>query len=365
MIHRTSRRVAHCSAGLALILLSDRNTIHFRPIRVEAFSSTSPRFHNQHHANHYQHSNSGFSSVHDFVRQGPITPNYVGGFAIYQLSALNWKRHGAISSERTHSLSDRIEPLRSFNNKDNYNDSEDPPLSDYGSSSSEEDEEDYSEQDFKLATASTLVLGQSGVALVAVGLAWIAKTPGFLGLGDHFTLLTMDAWKLGALAVLPLAVWAFALDLIEDSVPALQLVTKATQRSVLNLLGSQFLPITGFLVAIALGVAAGIGEEWLFRGFFQVELLNLFTDNVSNASWLAVVASSLVFGALHTVTPLYAALATLASLYFGFLYVWTDNLAVPMICHSLYDIAALYYAHWTVAKDLTPQQRSDLLRLPL
>jgi len=219
-----------------------------------------------------------------------------------------------------------------------------------------------SEVEFDISTAVALVAGQSLVVLGAVIIAYFVKTP-LLGLGDGFALGQAEAWQWGLVATIPLGILAFVLDGFEESFPALQRVTKATQRSVLTLMGGKFLPITGFATATALGIAAGVGEEWLFRGVLQTELIQrIFTDaNVAPA----VLLSSLVFGALHAVTPLYAILATLASLYFGFLYIWTDNLAVPMICHALYDIGALYYAHWSVAKDLTPQQRKDLLNMPL
>ena len=255
------------------------------------------------------------------------------------------------------------------------NDVEDPsPLIAF-SSSKEDPSYTDSEEEFDWNTVVALVGGQSTVIFLAMALTiWVSKAPGFLGLGENFSLWTMDSWQLGVLAVVPLAFWAFVLDLVEDSVPALQMVTKATQRSVLSLLGAQFLPLTGLVVAIALGIAAGVGEEWLFRGFLQTQLTQFLAgsgsslDNlaVGNVAWIAVLSSSVLFGALHAVTPLYAFLATLASLYFGFLYLWTDqNLAIPMICHAVYDIGALYYAHWTVAYELTPQERRALLREPL
>lgn len=53
-----------------------------------------------------------------------------------------------------------------------------------------------------------------------------------LGLGSEFS-FDIEAIKSGALATLPLFVLAFVLDFVEESVPALQDVTKATQRSVL------------------------------------------------------------------------------------------------------------------------------------
>lgn len=64
----------------------------------------------------------------------------------------------------------------------------------------------------------------------------------------------------------------------------------------------------------------------------------------------AVVVASIIFGALHAVTPLYAFLATLASVYFGLIYLWSGNLAVAIVSHAFYDLCALLYAHWTVSR---------------
>ncbi len=80
----------------------------------------------------------------------------------------------------------------------------------------------------------------------------------------------------------------------------------------------------------------------LFRGVLQSELGERFGDIA------ALTSSAVIFGALHAVTPLYAILAGLASLYFGELYLQYHNLAVPIVCHGLYDVGALMAAHLTV-----------------
>lgn len=53
---------------------------------------------------------------------------------------------------------------------------------------------------------------------------------------------------------LPLGILAVVLDKFEDKIPALQEVTKATQRSVLALLGGKFKPVLGLIISIALGM---------------------------------------------------------------------------------------------------------------
>jgi membrane protease YdiL (CAAX protease family) len=82
-----------------------------------------------------------------------------------------------------------------------------------------------------------------------------------------------------------------------------------------------------------LSAIAGISEEILFRGLLQPWL---------ERSWgmpTGLITSSLLFGLVHAVTPLYAVLATLISLYLGLSldYLGNRNLLTPIIIHGLYD----------------------------
>jgi membrane protease YdiL (CAAX protease family) len=196
-------------------------------------------------------------------------------------------------------------------------------------------------------TTLTLIGGQALLVPVAALLAALIGTPNFgFGPGVSFSTAALEQ---GAFWTIPLCALAVYLDVIEDQYPALQDVTKATQRSVLALLGASFKPLLALATAVALGLAAGFGEEMLFRGIFQYEVANRVGPLVGVAS------ASVVFGLLHFATPLYAALAAIASVYFGLLYLLSDNLAVPIACHTVYDIGALLYAHWTVTQ-LTPDE---------
>ena len=205
---------------------------------------------------------------------------------------------------------------------------------------------------FDVKTTAALVAGQSALVVVAVLFAALLGTSNY-GLGSGFA-LSSRALQSGAIATVPLFVLAFVLDFVEKGVPALQDVSKATQRSVLALLGRRRKPLIALGTALALGAAAGIGEEMLFRGVLQEALATRFGDAI------AVVSSSIVFGLLHAVTPLYAALASLASFFFGFLYLKSSNLAVPIICHGLYDVGALLWAHWTVT-DMSFEEQTDII----
>jgi uncharacterized protein len=203
---------------------------------------------------------------------------------------------------------------------------------------------------FNIQTTISLVGGQSVLVGVAALAAAVVGTPNF-GLGPGFS-LSWDALTYGTLLSLPLGVLAIVLDVVEERVPALQDVTKATQRSVLALLGGKWKPAVAVITALALGIAAGVGEEMLFRGVLQYEL------EARLGGFVAVTVASLIFGALHAVTPLYAFLASLASIYFGWLYTSSGNLTVPITTHAVYDFLALLYCHYEVSKMTTAEQRA-------
>ncbi len=83
-----------------------------------------------------------------------------------------------------------------------------------------------------------------------------------------------------------------------------------------------------------LSMLAGIGEELLFRVFFQ----NVIGD------WLGWVAglliSSLLFGLAHFVSKLYMLMTFLMGLVFGTIYLITDSVLLLMAMHFLYDVCA-------------------------
>ena len=193
---------------------------------------------------------------------------------------------------------------------------------------------------FDISNIPKFVGGQSVLILVAIAAASVLNVPNY-GLGEGFS-INSDAIITGVLGTLPLGLLAVILDKLEPYVKQLQDVTKATQRSVLAILGGKFKPGIALGTSIMLGAAAGIGEEMLFRGVMQGELSLRFGDNI------ALLLSSIVFGLGHAVTPFYALLATLASLFFGSLYISSHNLAVPIVCHGLYDVGALMWAHYNV-----------------
>lgn len=218
-------------------------------------------------------------------------------------------------------------------------------------------DDDDGDSTISLGSIVGLVAGQSSLIVLAVLAAYVLKTPNY-GLGPGMD-ASLSSLGQGVLWTLPLGVVAYLLDRVEENVPALQDVTKATQQITLTVLGPTFRPLLALATSAALGLAAGVGEELLFRGVMQYELGNSrFLVQLPDLAALGI--TSVVFGALHAVTPLYALLAGVASLYFGWLYLAADNLAIPMACHAFYDLVALMYAHWTVTTQMSPKAQQAL-----
>lgn len=87
---------------------------------------------------------------------------------------------------------------------------------------------------------------------------------------------------------------------------------------------------------LILASIAGLSEELLFRGVIQPWL---------ESAWgtaAGLIASNIIFGIAHAVTPLYAVLATLIGIYLSLSldYGGDRNLLIPIIIHGLYDFLA-------------------------
>ncbi len=88
---------------------------------------------------------------------------------------------------------------------------------------------------------------------------------------------------------------------------------------------------TGYFVLAVLIVAVvpGIGEELIFRGFLQ----NIFRKMLKN-DHLAIWLAAFVFSAIHFQFYGFVPRMVLGAL-FGYLYLWTGNLLVPVFAHFL------------------------------
>lgn len=93
----------------------------------------------------------------------------------------------------------------------------------------------------------------------------------------------------------------------------------------------------------AMIVGAAFGEETLFRGF-AFERLRRLVGNGHRATFVIVLLTSLVFGAVHYPEQglTGAQHATIVGLVLGTIFVRTKSLAIPMIAHGAFDLTALW-----------------------
>ncbi len=171
------------------------------------------------------------------------------------------------------------------------------------------------------------VLFEAGLGLVAL---LIGRLSG-LSFGE-FCRFDIDSLQWGIGATIPTIILYFFLRALPWS--CTRRITELVRRVFETEMGS--LPVWKLAI---LAASAGFGEEFLFRGLLQKGLCNFF------GGWeLAVlIAVSIVFGLFHCLSKTYVVLAFLISLYLGALFLWTDNLAVPVIVHSVYDFFVFYH----------------------
>lgn len=169
------------------------------------------------------------------------------------------------------------------------------------------------------------ILFELGLAAVAFGVGAI------FGLNPWDRLHpTLEGVLVGVLGTLPLVLLLVLCD--RDTFPPM--------RRIRNLLNASLLPMLrgrSFLELALIAGAAGLGEETLFRGLGQEGLQSVIGFGS------ALLGVSVVFGLLHALTPTYAVLAALISVYLGLLLEWSGNLLAPIVAHGLYDLIALIY----------------------
>jgi membrane protease YdiL (CAAX protease family) len=168
------------------------------------------------------------------------------------------------------------------------------------------------------------VLFEAALAPLAVLLGWLLGQPALAGF----------AWRaedvaLGALATLPM----LALFLIGQTWPV------GPFRSIKRFFDEEARPVLAgcsWSDLALVSMAAGVGEEMLFRGVFQAAL----------SHWLGAApgwaAASILFGLLHPISSSYIALAAVMGAYLGAVWIYSGNLLTVMVAHALYDFVALW-----------------------
>ena len=173
-----------------------------------------------------------------------------------------------------------------------------------------------------------------GVAAILLG-KWLGQQPLATLQPGRATLASVILAVLwGVAGALPLVAALFLLD--RFPVGPFRTLKELTDRYVIPLFAEQQLWQLALLSA-----AAGFGEETLFRGLIQAGLAHWLA--IPGGELIACVVAAVLFGLCHWLTTSYAILATLMGLYFGWLFLITDSLLVPIVTHALYDFVALAY----------------------
>jgi membrane protease YdiL (CAAX protease family) len=101
---------------------------------------------------------------------------------------------------------------------------------------------------------------------------------------------------------------------------------------------------------IALSLAAGVGEEMLFRGWLQGTLVEQWQPTFgATGVCIAIALSSAVFGFAHPLSRGYIAIAFLLGLVLGGFAWCCNNVLIAIMAHATYDavLMLVFASKWT------------------
>jgi len=178
-----------------------------------------------------------------------------------------------------------------------------------------------------------------GLGVLAAVLGWLTGHAPLETLAGQSARALLTAGLVGTGLALP----AFAAVVLMDRFPVgpFRQLRRTVRRDLVPLFRG-----TGLLGLAAISLAAGFGEELLFRGFFQTALAAWVGPPWG--CWSALLAASLAFGCCHWLSTTYAVLATLMGIYLGSMFWLSGSLAAPVAAHAAYDfLVLLYLVRWT------------------
>ncbi len=132
-------------------------------------------------------------------------------------------------------------------------------------------------------------------------------------------------WGLGA-AALTYAFWLLVLQVLP---PLRRLLAPLLLQLRPMFIGARFYQLA------LISMAAGFGEELLFRAFLQ-DCTSLYLGD----AWAIAIASGL-FAALHFLSFAYFAISLVMGVALGIVYAVSDSLLLVAIWHGVYDLIAL------------------------
>ena len=172
-------------------------------------------------------------------------------------------------------------------------------------------------------TFALLVSLESGLGFLALLVAWLTD----VSFRPRLEFSSEDLLR-GAIACVPMLV-ALLLALQSRWQPLANLTGLARQ------LVRELFAESSWVELAVISLAAGLGEELLFRGALQQWLGGLI------GVWGGVVLTSLLFGLAHAMSIAYFVVATIIGLYLGWLTEAYDDLIAPIVAHALYDFVAI------------------------
>jgi len=215
----------------------------------------------------------------------------------------------------------------------------------------------------KLALNQALV--GSTILTSGSGLQLLEKVANF---GD------IRSFLLGITGVIPLLL--FSKQIEESEAPAVANLNLSTNMVVLRLFGDSPQPITALIVSLVLSSLTGVVEETIFRGKMFPILSQWSIDNLGVADGIpyGFLLSTLIFAALHVnpksffvggeaIADAFVLLSyqIVTGSIFCALYLFTFNLAVPIIAHSLYDFYSFYAVHLKVTSQMEYAEQEALM----
>lgn len=181
---------------------------------------------------------------------------------------------------------------------------------------------------------SRAVLFELSLVLVAAVLAWVFNIPLFADFAWD--------WKAGLLGVssaLPLL--AFFAWLLQSEYPPFVEIRDFLEHFVSRLFGKWNI----FQLAI-LSLAAGVGEEILFRGVLQVGVGNM------TSPLTGVLVACFAFALCHAMTAAYFITTLVIGAYLSLVWYAAGNLIAPIVTHAVYDfIALIFYLRYFGSKN--------------
>ncbi len=177
------------------------------------------------------------------------------------------------------------------------------------------------------------VLFESGLGFVGLGFAWLAG----ISLAERLQPTQADVER-GLMATLPMFLMLVLVSLSQWA-PIVEI------RQQVELMVKELFADGSVLDIAMVSIAAGVGEEVLFRGALQPWFASWTNP------WIALAVVSLLFGLAHAMSTGYFLIATAIGFYFGWLAMDHDDLIAPIVAHTVYDFVAILFFRWRVSLD--------------